>query len=93
MCVHTVFKKWRSCEMMIIVHLRPTSTPSSQRIVSMSRLLVGSSSNMMSGLANSACASRTRSFQPGAIALIGPACCASGMPTASSSSPAAASAV
>ncbi len=52
MCVQTEFRKWRSCEMMIIVHLRSFSTPSSQRIVSMSRLLVGSSSNMMSGSAN-----------------------------------------
>ena len=72
MCVQTVFRKCRSCEMMIIVHLRSLSTPSSQRIVSMSRLLVGSSSSMMSGFANSACASSTRSFQPGATALIGP---------------------
>ena len=72
MCVQTEFRKWRSCEMMIIVHLRSFNTPSSQRIVSMSRLLVGSSSNMMSGSANKACASRTRSFQPGATALIGP---------------------
>jgi hypothetical protein len=55
MCVHTWFRKWRSCEMMIIVDSRSLSTSSSQRMVLMSRLLVGSSSSSTSGLANSAC--------------------------------------
>jgi len=93
MCVHTLFRKCRSCEMMIMVQLRALSTSSSQRIELMSRLLVGSSSSMMSGSANSTWASSTRSFQPGAIALIGPMCCSIGMPTPCSSSPARASAV
>ena len=44
------------------------------------------------GLANSAWASSTRSFQPGATSLIGPLCSSVGMPTPSSSSPARASA-
>jgi hypothetical protein len=65
MWVQTLFRKWRSWEMMIMVLLRSLSTPSSQRMVLMSRLLVGSSSSMMSGSANSAWASSTRSFQPG----------------------------
>ena len=74
MCVQTWFRKWRSWEMMIIVELRWFSTSSSQRMVLMSRLLVGSSSSRMSGFENSACASSTRSFQPGATSLIGPWC-------------------
>ena len=65
MCVQTLFRKCRSCEMMTIVLERSFSTPSSQRIELMSRLLVGSSSSRTSGSANSACASSTRSFQPG----------------------------
>jgi hypothetical protein len=93
MWVHTWFRKWRSWEMMIIVELRWLSTSSSQRIVLMSRLLVGSSSSRMSGLANRAWASSTRSFQPGATSRIGPLCCSVGMPTPCSSSPARASAV
>ena len=72
MCVHTLLRKWRSWEMMTIVLERSLSTSSSQRIELMSRLLVGSSSSRMSGSANSACASSTRSFQPGATSLIGP---------------------
>ena len=50
MWVQTLFRKWRSCEMMIIVALRALSTSSSQRMVLMSRLLVGSSSSRMSGI-------------------------------------------
>ena len=72
MCVQTWFRKCRSCEMMIIVELYWFSTSSSQRIELMSRLLVGSSSSSTSGFENSACASSTRSFQPGATLLIGP---------------------
>ncbi|MNT53731.1 hypothetical protein D3C72_1908300 [compost metagenome] len=93
MCVHTEFRKCRSWEMMIIVELRSLSTSSSQRMVLMSRLLVGSSSSSTSGFENSAWASSTRSFQPGAMSLIGPWCWLVGMPTPSSSSPARASAV
>ena len=93
MCVQTLFRKWRSCEMITIVESRALMTSSSQRIVLMSRWFVGSSSSRMSGLANSACASSTRSFQPGATALIGPSCCSVGMPNPSNSSPARASAV
>ena len=93
MWVQTLFRKWRSWEMMIMVLSRPFSTSSNQRMVLMSRLLVGSSSSMMSGSANSAWASSTRNFQPGATALIGPLCCSSGMSRPSSSSPARASAV
>src|SRR3569832_942376 len=52
--------------MMIIVLVRWLSRSSSQRMVLMSRLLVGSSSSMISGSANSTCASSTRSFQLGA---------------------------
>jgi hypothetical protein len=51
----------------------------------MSRLLVGSSKSRMSGSPKSACAKSTRSFQPGATALIGPLCCAVGTPRPSSS--------
>ncbi len=93
MCVHTLFRKWRSWEMITIVLARSLSTPSSQRIELMSRLLVGSSSSRMSGSEKSACASSTRSFQPGATALIGPSCSAMSIPAPSSSSPARASAV
>ena len=93
MCVQTLFRKWRSCEMMTIVLVRSFSTSSSQRIELMSRLLVGSSSSRMSGLANSACASSTRSFQPGATALIGPSCSSCAMPMPCSNSAARASAV
>ena len=93
MCVHTLFRKWRSWEMMIMVQSRWLSTPSNQRMVLMSRLLVGSSSSMMSGSENSTWASSTRSFQPGAISLMGPKCWSTGMPTPSSRSPARDSAV
>ena len=93
MCVQTLLRKWRSCEMMTIVLERSFSTSSSQRMELMSRLLVGSSRSRMSGLANSACASSTRSFHPGATALIGPSCSACAMPMPSRSSPARASAV
>ncbi len=55
-----------------MVELYSLSMSSSQRMVLMSRLLVGSSSSSTSGLENSACASSTRSFQPGATSLIGP---------------------
>ncbi|EXI69830.1 MAG: hypothetical protein AW08_00323 [Candidatus Accumulibacter adjunctus] len=72
MCVQTWLRKWRSCEMMTIVLLRSLITFSSQRMVPMSRLFVGSSRSRMSGSANSAWISRTRSFQPGATSLIGP---------------------
>src|SRR3569832_1687117 len=71
LCVQTWFRKWRSCEMTTMVALLSFSTFSSQRMVLMSRLLVGSSSNRMSGLENSACVSSTRSLKPGAIARIG----------------------
>ena len=74
MCVQTLFRKCRSCEMMIMVESRAFSTPSSQRIVLMSRWLVGSSSSRISGSANRAWASSTRNFHPGATALIGPSC-------------------
>ena len=50
MWVHTLFRKWRSCEMMIMVLARALITSSSQRMVLMSRLLVGSSSSRMSGI-------------------------------------------
>jgi hypothetical protein len=93
MWVHTWFRKCRSWLMMTMVDSRSLRMSSSQRMVSMSRLLVGSSSSRMSGLANSACTSSTRSFQPGATSLIGPLCFSVGMPAPSSSSPARASAV
>ena len=93
MCVQTLFRKCRSWEMITIVQLREFSSSSSQRIELMSRLLVGSSSSSTSGSPNSAWASSTRSFQPGATSLIGPACCSAGMPTPSRSSPARDSAV
>src|SRR5260364_390241 len=80
-------------EMMIIVESRWFSASSSQRIVWISRLLVGSSSSSTSGSANNACASNTRNFQPGAIALIKPPCCSSGIPTPSNNSAARACAV
>ncbi|MNN32884.1 hypothetical protein D3C81_1466190 [compost metagenome] len=79
--------------MMIMVLLRAVRMLSSQRMVLMSRWLVGSSSSSTSGSENSAWASSTRSFQPGAMSLIGPWCWLVGMPTPSSSSPARASAV
>ena len=93
MCVQTLERKCRSWEMITMVLERAFSTPSSQRMLLMSRLLVGSSSSRMSGSPKSACASSTRSFHPGATALIGPLCCATGTPRPSSSSPARASAV
>ena len=70
MCVQTEFKKCLSCEIMTIVDFRSANTPSNHRIALMSKLLVGSSSNRISGSENNACANRTRSFHPGAIALI-----------------------
>ncbi len=63
-----------------------------QRIVLMSRLLVGSSISRVSGSAAGASASSTRSCQPCARALMGPACCSSGMSGPNSRSPAQASA-
>ncbi|CFP62966.1 Uncharacterised protein [Bordetella pertussis] len=69
------------------------STFSSQRIVLMSRLLVGSSSSSTSGLENSACASSTRSFQPGAISRMSRLCWSTAISRPSRSSPARASAV
>jgi len=44
MCVHTLERKCRSCEMITIVLVRRFSTSSNQRMLWMSRLLVGSSS-------------------------------------------------
>src|SRR5450830_1375653 len=70
MCVQTWFRKWRSWEMMIMVELRSLSMSSSQRMVLMSRLLVGSSSSRMSGFENNACASKTRSFQIGGFHVV-----------------------
>ena len=93
MWVHTLFKKWRSCETITIVHSRWFKTPSNQRMALISKLLVGSSNNKISGSPNSACANNTRSFQPGATWLIGPVCCSIGMPTPISNSPARASQV
>ena len=55
---------------MTIVDFRSANTPSNHRIALMSKLLVGSSSNRISGSENNACANRTRNFHPGAIALI-----------------------
>src|SRR5436853_571056 len=92
MCVQTLERKCRSCEMITIVLERALSTSSSQRMLWISRLLVGSSRSRMSGSPKSACASSTRSFQPGATALIGPWCCDSGTPRPRSSAPARASA-
>ena len=61
---------------------------SNQRMVLMSKLLVGSSNRRISGSAKSACANRTLSFHPGATALIKPSCCSNGIPTPASNSPA-----
>ncbi|MNC59982.1 hypothetical protein D3C75_1098290 [compost metagenome] len=93
MWVQTLLRKCRSWEMITMVLLRAVRMVSSQRMVLMSRWLVGSSSSSTSGSENSAWASRTRSFQPGATSLIGPKCCSSGIPRPSSSSPARDSAV
>ena len=81
MWVQTLFRKCRSWEMITIVQSREFSSSSTQRMELMSRLLVGSSSSSTSGLPNSAWASSTRSFQPGATSLISPASSSGGMPT------------
>ena len=89
--VHTWLRKWRSCEMMIIVEFLLFNIFSNHRIVFISRLFVGSSNSKISGSAKSACASKTRSFHPGATSLIRPSCCSFGIPTPDKSSPALAS--
>ena len=62
MCVQTLFKKWRSWETTMTVPKYSERKSSSQVMASMSRWLVGSSMRMMSGLPNSACASRIFTF-------------------------------
>ena len=69
------------------------NTPSSQRIVLISKLLVGSSNNNTSGLENKACANNTRSLKPGATSLMVAWCKLSSMPTPLNNSAARASAV
>ena len=80
MWVQTWFRKWRSWLTITIVASYSFSTVSSQRIESMSRLLVGSSSSNTSGRENSACASSTRSFRPGATSRMVFSCSAASMP-------------
>ncbi len=86
-CTQTEFRKWRSCEMMIIVQLRWLSVSSNHLMVSMSRLFVGSSEAWYAGL-QTVLETIEHEVSSGATSLIRPKCSDSSIPTARRSSPA-----
>jgi len=70
MCVHTLFKKYLSCDTTITVFSKLIKNSCNQFMLFKSKSLVGSSSNSTSGFPNNACASNTFTFSLASISFM-----------------------
>ena len=70
MCVHTLFKKYLSCDTTITVFSKSIKKSCNQLILFKSKSFVGSSSNNTSGFPNKLCANRTFTLSFASISFI-----------------------